>query len=245
MQELLQLKNCELPCYLGITPGKSSWEEAKGILTKLGAYSWIETYRKDDPDLKYFENGWPIYYYQLNPSDPPITPVPYDWGYIRHEVAFTVWDDTVKRIQVSAQTPRIGEKYREYWQRYTLEEVLRRLGKPDKVFFSFWTRDPYYTIDIVYEGLSVVLEYAYLRRDNRNLICPLQPIENGKGIVISMILTDNTSQLGIYAPSHAPLTARLNNTLPIENALGISAEEFYNRLRSDPAACFEIKEFPR
>ena len=146
---------------------------------------------------------------------------------------------------MSAQTPRIGEKYREYWQRYTLEEVLRRLGKPDKVFFSFWTRDPYYTIDIVYEGLSVVLEYANLRRDNRNLICPLQPIENGKGIVISMILTDNTTQVGIYAPSHAPLTARLNNTLPIENALGISAEEFYNRLRSDPAACFEIKEFPR
>jgi hypothetical protein len=51
MSKLLQAKDCQLPCYLGITPGKTSWTEARQILTDLGAYSWVETYGIDDPIL--------------------------------------------------------------------------------------------------------------------------------------------------------------------------------------------------
>jgi len=35
---LLRSNSCELPCYLGITPGQTTWEEAKSILDNLGAY---------------------------------------------------------------------------------------------------------------------------------------------------------------------------------------------------------------
>ena len=246
MYKLLQAKDCELPCYLGITPGKSSWEETKGLLTNLGAYSWMKAYGIEEPDSKFFENGWPIYEYHLNPRDPAITPVAYDWdwGYIDQYVAFTVAENEVKRIKVSITTQRIGGKYREYWKRYALEEVLRRLGEPDHVFLGASESNLQYSIHIVYEKLSAVMEYDGLLKDNRGWLCPLQPIKDGSWMNLKMTLTDSTTPLSIYQPSVVPPTNRAVY-LPIEDALGISAKEFYNRLRSDPAACFEIKEFPR
>jgi hypothetical protein len=243
---LLLSKNCMLPCYLGITPGKSSWEETKGILTNLGAYSWVETYGVEDPDFKFFEYGWPIYYYNLNPSDPAITPVAYDWdwGYIDQSLAFTVAEDEIKRIQVSITTQRIDEKFREYWKRYALEEIFYSLGEPDKIFLGGSDRNIQYSIHIVYKELSVVLEYDGLLKDNRSRLCPFRPKESGNWVHLKMTLTESNSTLSIEAPTTNPLTTKALY-LPIEDMLGITVAEFYNRLQSNSSTCFDVQEYPK
>jgi hypothetical protein len=252
--ELVGLEECELPCYMGLTPGKSSWEETRKILAEIGAWSWLEAYDIKNPDYDIRENGWPIYSFHSKIGDPAwvnITPDPYkgevDW-LIRQSLDFTVNNDIVERIQVSLSIPSntgFGELYRKnWWVRYSLEQVLKQLGKPDRIYFQWepqWV--PNYNIYLVYDEVSAVFGYSGLRKDNTgSLICPLTPIEEGQVIRQEIILTNSSSPLDIYAPGRAPIPDVPNQYQPIEVILGIDETTFFNRILDDPIACFEVIE---
>jgi hypothetical protein len=96
----LQLEECELPCYLGITPGKTSWASAQQILADLGAEYVGEDYEGG--------TGMRGYAYKILVSDTASSPVatliainpryPLDIG---HFLSFVIGGDSVvQRITV-------------------------------------------------------------------------------------------------------------------------------------------------
>jgi hypothetical protein len=245
MAELLRVKGCELPCYLGITPGETSWEKAEAILSDLGAWP-----RNLGSANNLTENGWLIYPYGLYvgfPYNPNATPEAYARGInwlVLHKVNLTVVENQVERIQVELNATEFGEIYRVYWwTRYSLDEVLHRVGQPDTIFFKpIYQWQTFYTIDLIYNNVRAVVEYSGLKKDYHGVsICPLLPIEEGQVIGQEMILTDPASPLGIYLPGHA-MDDLLDQYRPIQAVLGIDEAEFTRRLLADPSACFELNE---
>ena len=243
MAGLLSREDCELPCYLGITPGKTSWEEARAILVDL---------RTGDPHRMKIteENGWPIYTYSLTVGDllsPHPTPHPYifDW-LVSHGVDFTIGDGRVERMQIwVVPTPLDREKYRTYWlRRYSLAQTLHRLGKPDAIYFTSMLREgASYTIILVYEDVSAVIYYYILDKNWHNhMACPLLAEEISGLSMTSMILTNPASPLDIYAPDQPPVFDPSDIYETIEEGWGVSVDEFFNRLSQDPSICFEVKE---
>jgi hypothetical protein len=238
----LQLEDCELPCYLGITPGETEWTKAQTILNVIGGRPW--------PSITQ-ENGWPIIRYSLDVGyshDLKITPEVYQRGIywlVSHSVVFTVGKNRVERIQVSLSTPEYGEIYRKNWgRRYSLEAVLRHLGEPDAVYFnSTYDWYIYYTTTLIYKDVSAIIEYGGLQKDyDSDSICPLAAIEDGRTVYQSMVLTNPDSPLSMFPPGKTPLVELPERYRPIEALLEISAGEFTRRLLADSSTCFELKE---
>jgi hypothetical protein len=233
MAELLQDKKCQPPCYLGITPGKTTWEEAQKILGSVGASSSGE----------WREGNLPVYEYNLWIGDSALTNVTPNSGTtvgdlgIAQKIKFTVENDLVQRIGVWIQTRRFTEKYREYWSRFSLEAVLRQIGQPGKIYMWIPKWGTGYGMLIIYEDLGIFLDYSGIQSGNS--ICPL--LSEKQQSVLEMTLTNTSALPDIYPPGKVPPTDR-EVYLPIKDALGIDEKEFYNRLLLDPSTCFEIKE---
>jgi hypothetical protein len=233
MINLLHLKNCELPCYLGIIPGKTSWEDAQKILNTVGA--------------KYVgegsENGFPIYGYSINIGDLTTIYITPDTNTgsgdleISQHINFTIGENTVQRIYASIETIKFVSKFREYWSRYLLDGILQRIGKPNKIFLGISQQGDGYSIFFIYEDISTVLYFNAIKTGR--LVCPLS--QDKMLPSLQMTVTNRIILPDLYTPGKVPPT-NLNVYLPIEEALGVDETEFYNQIRLEPQTCFEIKK---
>jgi len=233
--ELLQSPNCELPCYLHIVPGITSWDEAKSILASLGASFYGES---TDTDL-------PVYGYMLWVGDQKAlaeTPLAPDRllgdAEIYHHVSLTVAEDKVQRINVAILTRKLSNRYREYWSKYSLREFFSRHGLPDDIYFSRF--DEYNSsvgMVIVYNKSGIVVSFHGSRIGH--VICP--SFESHDYIERGFTLTNSTFTLNIFMPDQRLLTDG-EYWLPIEEYLKISKREFYDQILSAPASCFVVKD---
>lgn len=227
---LLQSNECNLPCYMNITPGKTSWNEANAILDSIGA-----SFRGN-----YTEGGLPVYGFTLwigNQAINEITPNPevvVGDREIVHEEDLTIRDNKVQRLQVRIHTKKYLIKFQKYWSRYTMREILLRQGFPDKMFTHI-SRGTGYGLVLVYEKVGLVAEFNGSMQEK--LICT----ENEKLIIgLDLTLTNPTSGLSIYKPGWVPPTDR-NVWLPIIEVLGLDEKEFYNQIITNQETCFEVK----
>lgn len=226
--ELLQSKDCELPCYLDITPGKTTWASAQQILSGLGAEYKGETYESG--------SGMPGYAYKLLigelTSGEATSRSPLD---ITQSLYFLVKDSIVQKIGVSISTLSQESKFRNYWSRYSTQQIFIRLGSPNAIYYS---PNDSNGMALVYKSLGVVMEFHGIR--DGNTVCPNFEIN---GYTERMfVLTNTASTLSIFLPedSRVPLTDRIH-WLPVVEVLGISQGEFYNRIVSEPSTCFNVK----
>jgi len=231
MVALLQSNDCKLPCYLGITPGKTTLNEAKEILVSLGG-SHVSDHERKDGATEYFYNLWV--------GDPTVvneTPEPNGFmTKIIHHVSLITNNDTVQIIEVYINATKSLAKFREYWSRYSAREIFLQMGPPDHLYTG--TPDPAekgsYLLT-TYEKLGVVAQiYGTKQEDN---ICPES---EAKFIDLQLSLFSPASQLSIYGDGGVPPTDR-TVWLPIEEAVGVNMQAFYNRVVSDPSACFQVK----
>jgi hypothetical protein len=229
--EILQFEECELPCYLGITPGKTSWSSAQQILSDLG-----EEYQGE-----YYESGTGMlgYEYKLLISSsisgmvtPSADATPrLD---ISHTLDFLVGDLIVQRIWASIGTLNQETKFRDYWSRYSPQQIFTRLGVPDAVYYHPGEGNG---MSLVYKSLGVVMEFDGIREGNA--VCPNFETNGYAGR--ELILTNTASTLSLLPEdSPIPLTDR-SYWLPVTEFLGISREELYNRIIADSSVCFDIK----
>ena len=238
LEEMLQAGDCKLPCYLGITPGKTTLSTAKVILENLGASYAGEYKRKNDDGIEYT--------YDLDIGGQPgldETPMP-DGGIVTvyHRVSLITNNDVVQIIETGPATAGPGvstvqalAKVREYWSRYTAKGIFMQLGLPDQLYIDkpdpFTNKSIPYLL-IIYEKLGVVAQiYGSKYEDN---ICAA----SGKSIDIQLSLFNTAnSLLTIYNDGRVPPTDR-SVWLPIQEVLGVNVMEFYNRVISDSSACF-------
>ncbi len=162
---------CELPCWWGITPGETTWDDMQAFFTQRG----IEIDREG---------------LELDNLNPEASPLRYR---SRLGVNFLERDGVVQSIRV-----RNGSFYDPYPQElflgpdYGLDQVLARYGRPSEVYLSLVVGAgcagsgivPQYELWVVYNDRGMAFQYpGALIRDNHGWhLCP-QP-DRVKGMEI-------------------------------------------------------------
>jgi hypothetical protein len=106
--QLLQTNGgCDLPCFLGITPGKTTWDEANRMFSHFG--------KSTEPDIS--KDAFNIYSFSLNKKG----------GVDPYVFSFYVVNGN--------QTPLIYADI-PYQKRYSIKEIVATLGTPTRVMFE-------------------------------------------------------------------------------------------------------------
>jgi hypothetical protein len=140
---------CRLPCWWGVTPGKTSWQESETLLLHLGA------------TIKQFqsESGGNRYGVRL-PGLPELILGFYDNG---------IPDSKVDRIFVSGNKGG-GQDQREFeifWESYSPKEVMSKYGVPSRILLDTLSTlgntdigKHGYTLWIFYDSLGFMIRYG-------------------------------------------------------------------------------------
>lgn len=230
--QFLHSKACYLPCYLGITPGQTTWDEAKTILEDMGAF-FTSGINQDNTI---------IYNTNLDIGDESLlglTPEPnlaVTEVKIIQKLHIIVKDGLVQKIWTSVSTRKFISKFQEYWSRYTLRKVFQQFGVPDQVLTG--KRDSGgtgYDLLAVYERYGLV--FSVNGSAQNGFICPEAETTS---IGLELSVTNPNSGLDLYAPAFIELPTS-GVYVPIDQVLNIGKDEIYAQLIADSQACFEIK----
>ncbi len=125
---------CILPCWWGIIPGKTTWEEME---------PFFETFATDISigELRGFPGLNEVNY--ATPGQP--------YG---GTIVFTTTSHAIENIFISSDGTDI---------RYQLHQLLSNYGEPDEVWVQGWpfndAREPYYALLVVYSKLGIMARY--------------------------------------------------------------------------------------
>ena len=228
--DLLQAATCPLPCYLGIWPGLTSFKDAKSQLENLGA--------------GYFSQGidtiggykLKLHMFQLDLYGTT--------GRIKQTIDVYEYDKLVIRMDIYAGS-YLDPVFEEFWDQLSIINQPKNLGIPDKVYFME-ASDTRNTVLVQYNNEGILLKNNMVGR-NLYLECPRftdEPVFH-----VFMVLFDSTFFDALAASSH--MYRKFYNFedgipvldpkyfIPIETALGITPQEFYEQIIADPEICFE------
>ncbi len=212
--------NCRLPCWAGIIPGQTEWTEAKQILQTLAGMTELDV-RLDRPctfgNCNYITWAFP---FDLNNLGEIYSRV--DDGKIR-SMRFQVTDFTETYLIKSLN----------------LQRVLTLYGKPSILLFSTepdLPGDLFLKLILAYPDNQFVLRYSkHAKISNNNVV------SCGQDSVIELNIFDNREQLmSVEAIAHASDTQHLHVDTwhkPVEEALGMTIDEFYEIYRKENAPC--------
>jgi hypothetical protein len=231
MAELLESKNCELPCYLSIQPGKAKAGDAKILLESLGA-SYFASYQ---------EGNSRVDEYHLDVGDKSlsvVTPITGLDTEIPHRVLIVVdKEGVVQQIRVGIDAGgNLVSKFKDYWSKYSTRELLSKYGIPDTL--NAWASyGGGYGFGLIYEKQGIVIELNGSIRDSQ--ICPeSETVAAG----LHFTLTNTSSGMSIFDPDWAPSTDPEHWFSTLE-VIGITSAAFYNQIVAQPSVCFDIKKF--
>jgi hypothetical protein len=155
------VSNCELPCWWKITPGQTTWEEARQILSPLGT--------EDGP---FGKNRLHKYFYTFQqPSEFP----PYGFG-------LEIWlaDDRVIALRTDSQWIKTGLDS-------SLAGLLKAFGRPDHILVSVNTdssnNEAPYQLELFFPDQGILIHdngRAFLT-EKSVILCPQKKDKNDIG----------------------------------------------------------------
>lgn len=168
IKELLETNGgCQLPCWWGIVPNKTSWPEASHFLNPLlvdVGQGTSATYSKDGE--QHIATNFSVYFEVPNISK-------------QGRILFSVQDDIVIGMSVY---PPVGEN------QYRLHDLMALLGPPNQVLINAQSTSPVSelppaVLTLDYSDIGVWASYGYIPSLDGNslLICP-KSIEESKSI---------------------------------------------------------------
>lgn len=217
---------CELPCWWGITPGKTIGRDARQILSPLGEFG--ENYVLDVADPI-------IYVYTVDLHE-------YSNISIRLETKRNE-SQPVDRLKVWSFIPDDDpvSQYHESWRHYWLSDLFARLGMPTEVWLGFGlhTGDgdrrpiesvPYFwEVYIYYDDLGLEAYYAgpAIEGDPNRACFDFSQLKE-----MTLFVQQQ--------PIVGPLGPRFGEIHPIQDVTDVSVEEFYRAIRdSKDPVCIE------
>lgn len=222
MVETLKSSKCSLPCYMGITPGKTTWDEAKVLLESLGAKFQIQNTQDSRKGIDYL----------ILIDDPSISMVDglVEDHRISHDIAFIAFNGIVQKIRIWILGRGISPKFQEYWSRYTPKGVFLQIGVPDEIYSTNSG-----ALALVYKQLGIINIYETFWEDGQ--LCPQnETVYFDRRFEI----TNPDSPFEIYSENEASLKVK-EIWNPIEESLDVSVQEFYDQVITDDSICFDIK----
>ncbi len=219
--------NCELPCFLGITPGKTTWAEAKLLL---------EAYSINKP-IKYDKSNATATNKQYTASIHTTKDIGLDIK-IKLDVNEK---DIVTHIDFNVTAYHGGSLAFDdrHLSRYSLREVFRRHGKPDAVYLLPPER-AVYAIHIVYEKLKLVIGLTGRAKELSGggyELCP--NLGDGDIPTMEIALASPADTIDVKTLIGFPFWEDLP---PFEETSGMNINEFYQLMIGDQQpACFQVK----
>lgn len=146
---------CELPCWWGIHPGKTSWEAAREKLSPLGLVSG----KSINKNLEFYEFEFII----------PVEVDPSGLGFIDS----TLWVRDGIVTAISSNTGWIKKSFD-----YSLSELLKTFGQPEEIWIKVNTDTmglPHYELDLFYPSKGIKLNStgdASAENSRSIMICP-------------------------------------------------------------------------
>ncbi len=217
---------CELPCWWGITPGTTTWTQARQILSELS------------PEYgPYYKGALPRYDYSF---EVPTNFEPLNLGFI--EVSLYVQDEII--VAVGTSTGWIHQDFD-----YSLANLLALFDRPDEIWIRHSPVEAdfhiEYSINLFYKAQGVLLGNSgeAIFRDNTLVICPLNVQHNTYPMGILLYepnVTDSYEHLReLLYGKYELAEARYVRLSTITDGFGES--EFYNVYKNEGASeCFEV-----
>jgi hypothetical protein len=209
---------CELPCWWGITPGQTTWEEM------------IDTFVKQSIGFDTYESG--KLYLGMVTSGNYLEPTV--------DVVFSEGGGLVQSIGIRTEYYYIlaQPKYFDAWHDYALDKVLARYGIPTQVYLQLttgaadWSPGMRATYDlwVEYANKGIALRYpGELIHDNQGwYVCPV--FGNIAGIEIRLQSPEST--VALIGPDLGDQGYGFNGTL--SDLTGVSRQRFYEMFKQNP-----------
>ncbi len=157
IEPLLQAPmNCEVPCFWGIIPGKTSFDEARIFFSQLGFTPFEGTVRS------FPSSG--MYFYTIE----------YDTG-SGHPSRVTLYiiNNMVEGIIVNPDIPEPLEGSPRQWIAYSPETLITRYGSPSRVEFTIdWQQSITINMIMYIDASDLIVSYFGIDM-NPWLFCPL------------------------------------------------------------------------
>jgi hypothetical protein len=224
---------CTDPCWLGIRPGISTWENVVESLQQMGMEKFSNQKSTD---------GTILYTASLLKSlhEKPI--------YAKE--AFIVNNGTVIAIKITSEGNATGPFFEDFlnlWKKWSPKIVFEEYGPPDIIKVGVFIGGEYssqvdYSILMIYETKGFSLEYTGMAWDEENLIiCPgfTNPMNTLNGIKINIFDSAITTEFALKANDDAKVVDRYKNLSEVTNQ---SINEFSKNIvnRSD-SYCISAK----
>lgn len=203
--------SCELPCWWGITPGETTEQVAKLILSPLRSFKGLRS------DIGFHLDEYADIDVGIYTRDQVVTEI---WGF-----------SSISDADQSTQ-------YHPSWRRYFLSELLTRLGMPSQVWLGFGLhtgdhdeRSPesipyYYELHVIYSELGLVVRYAgpAIRGDPNRACLSLEQLKDMR------IFIRRRSAGPLAGPPWEAFTGEPTSSL--SEVTDLSLEEFYETFKN-------------
>jgi hypothetical protein len=238
--------NCHLPCWMGITPGQSTWQNVSEQMT---LFSNIST----DSSFGVPSGNWLTAAFIINYTNKDKV-IAIRSAYLRYknenEISLIGIDTHAYKLKEDPNRDLYGDSaYNELLKSYTISGILSRFGRPEQIYISASLRGDtlvspgfgdYFLIHIWYPDRGVFMEYQMSVEGvgNNYRFCPsdawissiLTPTDLGTGY------QDVLMSLGDTYKNFFPPTGRAKTP---EVAFGMTIDEFYQLFRSPTDRCLD------
>lgn len=217
---------CALPCWWGITPGQTTWAQARQLLSEVS------------PEYgPYYSGILPRYDYSF---EVPVNFEPLGYGFI--EPSLYVRDEIVVAVGTST-----GWIHRDF--DYSFANLLVLLGQPDEIWIKYSPTEAdfqiEYSLTLFYQVRGILLRKSgeAKLRDNTLVICPLKDQHSMFPLGITLYtpdITDSYEHLReLLHGKYGPGEDRYVRLSTITDGFGES--EFYELYKNENATeCFAV-----
>ena len=205
---------CLFPCWWGITPGVTNWDEGLKFLSPLA--SKISSRQNDDGIIA-------TIYFNQTPNG--IDPFVFD---------IKVREGIIQDIFITS-SGSIGIPF------YDLTEILKTYGKPDEIWVDAYglpcdngNGQRLVTLRLFYKNIGVLIQYDFWGEANHSTISAC--IDSNP--IIYLWSPDLNLDYAITL-QNAGLQVGDNPSLSVEKAFGMDIEEFYQKYSNNSTSCTE------
>ncbi len=223
---------CNLPCWLGVTPGQTKFEEVENIFSQFGTIAYTDFSSQRAFLRVFFPN------FETARHDVTTIVIPAENGEISRILV-----DAAAYQEISGPIDYNNPEFQRLWQRYLLSGIFARYGTPEKIFLDttrivFDTEGPYpFVLWIVYPQQGFLIRYQGVNsKIGANIrICPMQ-----SRIEIKTWDAEESSYEEFIKDDSALASPFSLGPQPIEEVTDFSIESFYEKFRSGVVnTCFE------
>jgi hypothetical protein len=229
LEERLPTNNgCKLPCWLGITPGKTTWQEAQSFIQYLGI-DRIRGTEKENGEILYGFGGFD-----------------FDAPRLLHTFGVLVKNDIVKGISLMVEGYQAPKDFQKIWTYYSPTNIMVVLGSPSEIWFSTTSETVGnrhgYDLILVFDDDGTIIHYhGFLTEIGTSFqICPrFEGEKDIQHIVVYIQSPEDPKPLDEFG-GVLDRQFLIDRSKRISDAVGLSEEEFYElSTHNEQGACFE------